>query len=165
MIESMLCGKPVARIDYFNNPGLFPTVWNITDKNHIEDQVRKLTNPSPMECWLQDVYKDQVILATSNASKNVAELILKMIGFSKSNSVSNLPSEMCLQNHDDTLMKTPPALSEFYPGREEYHNDNVVELRNKLVRSELAIATLNQQLASNSLSKLIIRKLKNLKTH
>lgn len=164
MIESMLCGKPVARIDYFNNPALFPTVWNITDKNQIEDQVLKLANPSQMECWLQDVYKNQVILATSHASKNVAELILLMISFSKSNSISDMPADMYRWLPDDNLIQVPPSLSEFYPARNVYQTDNIDELRNKLIRAELEISTLNNQLARSSLSVMIMRKFKTLKT-
>lgn len=160
MIESMLCGKPVARIDYFNNPALFPTVWNITHKSQIEYQVQRLLEPSPMECWLQEVFKDQVILGTTNAAKNVAFLIMKMIHLSKNREQTKLPSDICLNNIQEMMAKIPPPLSSFYPQREALNITDPEALKTKLIRTEWELNLLKMNQERASLLRLILRKLR-----
>ncbi|GCD77346.1 hypothetical protein JCM31826_08280 [Thermaurantimonas aggregans] len=132
MIEVLLKGKPLARIDYFNTPCLFPTVWNITNPSQIDDTIRSLLNPKPQQLYLQEIFKMQVISNLGNASERVSELILKMIDFNKKNSSIDFPSNL-VGIPIINMNKVNMTLSD---RRESLMFDDINWLKAKLVRLE-----------------------------
>jgi hypothetical protein len=153
IIEAMRCGKPVAKIDYFNLPDMLQTVWNIKHKNDIELVLQQMSNPSPQHCWYQNFLLNTHCINDANAAERMAELILAMIDFrKKSNTI--FPSNMSSVKQDSLSFFYP---LNFYADREVIQNQDLHWLQTKLIRLELRNSLLQKQLQKRGLGYFILK--------
>lgn len=153
MIETLLMGKPLAKLDYFNSPSMFPTVWSITHRDQIDQTVNSLLSTKQEQCFTQELFKYQVISHIGNASKMVADLMLKMIEYKQTNPDKKLPSNM-LQHA--SAFDNPSSLPQVYPDRQALIHQDIDWLKAKLVRLEWENQLLKQEASKFRLSKLLV---------
>ncbi|MEM0448037.1 MAG: hypothetical protein QXT71_05760 [Thermoplasmata archaeon] len=151
MIEVILNGKPLAKIDYFNTPPIFPTVWNITHPSQINDTVNSILNPTPEQCYWQEILKSQVIANIGSAAKRTGELIIKMIEFKKSNPNHEFPPNIL-----GSKFFYPKVENDLYAKRETIANNDIKWLKAKLIRLEWENKKLKEENSRKNLTNLLI---------
>lgn len=163
MIETLLMGKPLAKIDYFNSPPLFPTVWSITAQNHIEDTINSLLAPTPEQCYWQEVFKNQVLSPIGFGAIKVGELILKMIHFKEANPFKMLPVNMLDDNYE--LPESNRITAELlYPKRQSLKTHDFEWLRRRLIRLERENNLLQEEVSQRKIGSLLLKLYNKIKT-
>jgi hypothetical protein len=152
ILEAMRCGKPVAKIDYFNLPDMLQTAWSIRSHNDIHQTVQQMIAPSEQQCWYQNYLLNTQCVNDTKASNRTAELILKMIQFKKE-SKEALPSKIISINKSELAFSFP---SDFYPKREVLQHSEMDWLKAKLLRLELRNSLLNKQLNKRGLGHMLV---------
>jgi len=79
MLEGMLCGIPVAVIDYTNSPQYVQSAWSITASEHISQVLTELRMPPQSKLVLQDYYLHDALECYSPAGPRLARLIEEML--------------------------------------------------------------------------------------
>ena len=152
ILEAMRCGKPVAKIDYFNLPEMLQTVWNIRHHDDISTVLNQMSELNKQECWFQNYLLNMQCLNDTNASKRVGELILKMIALKKESN-KPLPSKLISVDQNELLFQFP---SDFYPNREVFNQSETEWLKAKLTRLELRNSLLNKQLQKRGIGHMLV---------
>jgi hypothetical protein len=153
IIEAMRCGKPVIKIDYFRNPELLATTWNINKYDDIEPVLQQIGNLTPQLCWHQNFLLSSHCVNSTNASERLGELILGMISYKKANT-SPLPKNMIsCPEVQGYLFPTPSSL---YPQREVLKSNDMELLRNRLTRLELRNSILKKELDRRSIGSILL---------
>lgn len=155
MLETLLMGKPLARLDYFNTPTLFPSVWSITHHDQINNTINSLLHPKSEQLFWQEVIKKQVISHLGVAANRVVELMHRMIDYRIEHPYAKLPPymlESTVYNGD----ATQSAIRFLYPQRESLVNTDVHWLRAKLARLERENELLKMEVARKSIGGLLL---------
>lgn len=113
LLESMLSGVPVARLDYTNSPAYVPAAWNINAEAQIDLVISGLLNPHRARMlFQQEVLHDELNCNTS-ASPRMVELIEQMLKVADNCRAAGIPlqfpSRLLNPEPDEPLPFPPPA--------------------------------------------------------
>ena len=78
-IESMLCGIPVALLDYHNRPHYVPAAWTISASSHIESVLSKLVNPDPVRMAYQEYLLHDNLFCRTPSAPRLGTLVREML--------------------------------------------------------------------------------------
>ena len=146
IIESMLLGKPVATLDYFNRPVLTPTVWNIRQKSDIKTTLDSIQSNDGNKNWMQEDIKNQLIRTDKPASLVVADLIVSMIDFRKNNLKTEFPMNMTNWDYFLNGSFENPEKASLYINREVFNSTEINWLQVRLARAERENEAMRKQL-------------------
>jgi hypothetical protein len=79
MLEGMLQGVPVALLDYHNCPHYVPAAWAITAREHLDQVVPELLDPSPGRMLYQDTVLHDALECRTPAMPRMAQLVEAMV--------------------------------------------------------------------------------------
>lgn len=147
IIEGMLCERPVAVLDYSNNPKLYYVTWTISAKEQIEKVVQGLLNSNESMLLHQRGALVQNLRTDHPSSLAVKELIVKMIEFKIGNPDKPLPAGL--------TKYTPvpvgfPELSQIYKS-DIFQEKDVLSLQAALSRAEKENEVIRMRLAQRCL--------------
>jgi len=151
MVETLILGKPLAKLDYFNTPNVFPTVWNITHKGQIHEVVSSLLSNSNKRLYWQEILKNVIIANVGQGAKKVADLILAMIEFRSANPLLKFPSEMLKSSHASALSNAV----DFMNRKTLQHND-IDWLKARVMRLERENAVMKAELKQRSMGGILL---------
>lgn len=153
IIEAMRCGKPVAKIDYFRNPELLPTTWNINKYDDIDYVLYQMSNLSLPMCWHQNFLLSSHCVNSTNAAERMADLVLQMIQHKQE---SKLPLPKSIIPPTDINGYSFPSPTSLYPHRKVLQSNDMEFLKNRLTRLELRNSLLKKELQRRSLGSLLL---------
>ena len=96
LLEAMIAKRPVAIIDYTNNPSYIQTAWSITHVEQIENTLNELLQVPKEKMNFQNVSLSDSLQLKESANKRMIELIEKM----------SLHSENCKAKGNDLRFPT-----------------------------------------------------------
>lgn len=132
IVEAMLCGVPVAKLDYTNSPSFINTAWNITSRDQIATVLEELQQPSPQKLNFQETVCDWLIDNSFNYSNKLLQLIEKMIFWaeraSKTDNTLKFPVNLLEFNVKENLGRGY-ELKDLFPRIESFWNSNLNDLR------------------------------------
>lgn len=132
IVEAMLSGVPVAKLDYTNSPSFINTAWNIISREQIETVIEELKHPSPQKLNFQESVCDWLIDNSFNYSSKLLQLIEKMIFWaeraSKTDNKLKFPGKLLEFNVKENLGRGY-ELKELFPGIDSFWNSNLNDLR------------------------------------
>jgi len=79
MLEAMLCGMPVALLDYHNRPHYVPAAWRITAPEHLDSVVPALLAPAPARMLFQDMVLHDALECRAPAVPRMLRLVEAML--------------------------------------------------------------------------------------
>lgn len=79
VLESMLIGRPVARLDYLNAPAYAPSAWTITHREEIDSVMRRLLAPSEGELRFQQTLLHDGLECRTPALPRLVALVEGMV--------------------------------------------------------------------------------------
>ena len=79
MLEVMICGLPVAILDYHNNPLFVPAAWQITAPRHFDHVIPELFDPPAPKMLYQETILHDALECRSPAEPRMVHLITEMI--------------------------------------------------------------------------------------
>jgi len=79
ILEGMLCGKPVALLDYTNSPPYVPSAWSITAPDHFDAAVPELANPRAARMLYQNTVLHDALECRTPATPRMVELAERMV--------------------------------------------------------------------------------------
>jgi len=79
LLEGMLCGIPVAMLDYTNSPPYVPAAWTITARDHRDLVLPELLTPPEPRMQFQDMVLHDALECDSPASPRMVKLVERMV--------------------------------------------------------------------------------------
>lgn len=140
VLEAMLAGRPVARLDYFDYPAYVPSVWTLHHQAALDAVLPRLLAPSAGEMDFQSVLLDDALEHRTPALPRLLHLARTMIDAGRSARAAHapltLPERIVPLAPDVPAMTTPRELG---PTATELATAEHLHLRRR-------IAVLEQQL-------------------
>lgn len=78
-LEGMLCGIPVALLDYTNSPHFVDAAWTITAPQHIPEVIPDLVKRTPARMLWQDTILHDSLECESDAAHRMARLVEELL--------------------------------------------------------------------------------------
>lgn len=138
LLEAMLCGRPVAALDYHNVPRFAPTAWTISAAEQIAPVLAELFAPPAAKTAFQGMCLSDSLECGAPAAPRVARLIREMVAAARalpSAAPWRLPANL-LGGPAAAVPAAPPALEELYPGQEIFADRDVRGLQIRLARAQ-----------------------------
>jgi hypothetical protein len=155
ILEAMLCGKPVAALDYFNTPRFLPTAWTISASEHIAPIVEDLLEPPAPKLAFQRTCLRDALHCDGTAAPRVAELVRRMSALGRSSRARGDPLRLPanLLGTPGTPFTAPPPfdLAAMYPDQPVYRIRDASELQVRLMRAEKDLERLKASLSDRTL--------------
>jgi hypothetical protein len=118
MLEAMMCGLPVALLDYANHPHYVPAAWTITAAVHIDDVLGALMAPSAARMLYQDTILHDHLEIRGPATDRVRALIERMVEIGRTCRRDGTPLQM-----PETILNARRAGQTLTQGRTEQRFD------------------------------------------
>jgi hypothetical protein len=93
VLESMLLGRPVARLDYFNLPAYAPSVWTVTHREEIDPVMHRLLAPTEGELRFQQTLLHDGLECRTPALPRLVALVEGMIAAGRACRARSAPLE------------------------------------------------------------------------
>lgn len=93
MLEAMLLGLPVARLDFGNYPQYLTSAWNITHADHLTTTIGEFLHPPEAKMLFQDTILHDALECRSPATPRMVHLVEEMVRLGKAN-VDSLPHQI-----------------------------------------------------------------------
>lgn len=149
VIEAMLMGRPVAVLDYHNNPQFVPTAWTISCMGQIESVIQELLFPHTRRMHHQNCCLDDC-LERGLAAPRVGSLIERMIDTARTKPGRSTTSST-LVPAEGVYPRSVPPLAEFYPNHPVFAETDVQALQARLARSLRYSEQLEKRLREQSI--------------
>jgi hypothetical protein len=91
MLEGMLCGIPVAMLDYTNSPTYVPPAWAITSRDHLNSVLPDLLAPPAPRMLFQKTTLHDALACRSPAAPRMVRLVEEMVRISEMCRRKNVP--------------------------------------------------------------------------
>ena len=155
ILESMLCGLPVASLEYNPCPSYLPTAWEISAACQIDFVVRELIDrPAVKMLWQQTLLHDHLeceygaadnAAGKRSATDRMCELIDRMMVTARQSVGAGLelafPAKMLATSRAETLLLPEQSfnLQQLFPGHESFANFDMMELQAELAHARREI--------------------------
>jgi len=150
LLEAMLCGRPVATLDYHNTPRFLQTAWNISDRSQIPQTIDGLLQPVATRLLFQQVALADALRCDGPAAPRVAELIRRMTAVARDCRASGRPLLLPRNLLGGGVVITgmmPPSLAALYPDQALFAEADTMALQVRLARAEKEIERMRSELA------------------
>ena len=151
MLESMLCGHPVALLDYHNCPHYVPAAWRITCAAQIEPVLDELRAPPLERIVYQDFCLEDSLVCHGSARARIATLIEEMLKIQRKSPKAGMPLVFPYRIIDDpaehaTWPSTAYNLEKLFPQHPVLRMRNIAELQGELEAALGTISILRRQI-------------------
>lgn len=150
MLESMLCGHPVALLDYHNCPNYVPAAWVISNEGHIEPVLEDLKAAPPARMLYQEFCLEDALACRTPALPRMAYLIDEMLRIRGECLAAGKPlafPHRIIQNPSEQVAWPSEAfdLERLYPHHRVFGNCEVTVLQADLEAALGTISNLKSQ--------------------
>lgn len=157
MLEAMLLGLPVAKLDFGNYPQYLTNAWNITHADHLTTTIREFLHPPEAKMLFQDTMLHDALECRSPAASRMVYLVEEMVrrGRERVGSLLNqiLPFTGVANEVEERFDRAAlyPADPVFVTSSTVLLQTEVNSLKSKLLSLEEEYASCKRLIESNSL--------------
>jgi len=154
-LESVLCKRPTAILDFHNRPQYVPAAWTISAPDHLDWIVPELAAPPrPKMLFQESVLQDQ-LECRSPAKPRMLELISQMVAAGKQarleRTAIKLPPRMLTDpQHGFTRVPAEFDLSALYANNSVFENHDLNRLQIELIAAVERMRQLPLELAEKN---------------
>lgn len=132
ILESMLCRKPVAILDYTNSPMYVPAAWTITAQSHFDSVLPELADPPEHRFQYQTTVLHDALECKTPATPRMIELVEKMVETASDCRKNNRPiefsREILSRPQDATQTPFTPKDQTADPSAVQVNNEHLLRL-------------------------------------
>ncbi len=144
VVESMLCGKPTALLNYFDCPSYLNLAWNVSHASQLPTVVDQLRQPEPRKLHFQDQQLQQILYRESRASDRLIELVRCV----QELAVEQVASGQTLSFPSNLLPMPATSVTHFdsralFPTMPEFAETDLVETQAQLAHARRHVDHLN----------------------
>ena len=153
-LEAMLCGLPVAVLDFDNVPAFLPSAWRITAPSQISPTIRALLKPEPARLSYQDECLHSELYCPSPAADRLVALMEEMISIGERAKPKGVPLQFPHQilPADRTMsLSVHLDLAQQYPQHPTFGNRQILDMQRRLAMAEQELKVCRHKLNRRSL--------------
>ncbi len=144
VVESMLCGKPTALLNYFDCPSYLNLPWNVRHASQLATVVEQLKQPDDRKLHFQNQQLQQILYRESLASDRLVALVRSM----QELAVAQVASGQALSFPPNLLPMPVASPLRFdsrimFPSAPEFSETDLLETQTQLAHSRRHVDHLN----------------------